>query len=97
MITFQIYEIHPALIMATILCLGISGSGKSMLLHCLKERCLALSLGLVPEDVVVDDDDAVKQPPPLLMTVPTVGTDLVRLQKPGAKGTPQSKVCGSII
>ena len=69
-----------------ILCLGVTGSGKSMLLHCLKERSSALFNGYVPAEVVVEDDDGLNQEPvPLLAAVATVGTDLVHLTKPGSK------------
>ena len=71
-----------------ILCLGVSGSGKSMLLHCLKERSLQLFNGYVPEAVAVvdvDDSDEFSHPAPLLASVATVGTDFVRLSKPGEK------------
>jgi hypothetical protein len=72
-----------------ILCLGVSGSGKSMLLHCLKEKSLQLANGLnVAEAVAVvdlDDLDESSIPAPLLASVATVGTDFVRLSKPGVK------------
>ena len=69
-----------------ILCLGVTGAGKSMLLKCLKDRSALLLTGDLPEVVVnLDDDPQPVGPAPLLASVATVGTDLIKLSRPGSK------------
>jgi hypothetical protein len=77
-----------------ILCLGITGSGKSVLLRSLKERSTLLFNGYVPEEVNPDDKPDHPGPAPLLPSVATVGTDLVKLSKPSQKrnGPPEGQL-----
>ena len=68
-----------------ILCLGVTGSGKTMLLHSLKERSALLLEGSVPEVVDPDEVPEFPIPVPLLPSVATVGTDLIKLSRPSTK------------
>ena len=68
-----------------ILCLGVTGSGKTMLLHSLKERSALLLEGSVPEVVDPDEVPEFPVPVPLLPSVATVGTDLIKLSRPSTK------------
>lgn len=69
-----------------ILCLGILGSGKSMLIHFLKERCHDLFQGYVPEEVP-EGENPTLEPEPLVPMISTLGTDLNMLSRPGCKKT----------
>ena len=69
-----------------IICLGISGSGKSMLIHYLRERCDDLFQGYVPIEIP-EGEKPPMEPEPLLPVISTLGTDLITLSRPGGKRT----------
>jgi hypothetical protein len=68
-----------------ILCVGVAGSGKSMLLRSLKDRSAALFEGYVPEVVDPDEPPPPPGPAPLLASIATIGTDFVKISKPSDK------------